>query len=650
MKEGYLVKKLIIIIFFALVLSATTNAELIDGPANIRENPNGQILFSLNDNVPIGYKVDKDGWYNVSLTVCVKENDFSNEKGIIKGAKLFDSAMNEIGNTLDAIPLSYFIGGNPSYNKEDHIYTCTINGYTFRDNLKDNISTVSIAERIKVQNKKSGSFLDIAKSYIELNQKDFAKPILIKSLENINSIGVNPDFEGNSYDENDEKAYKLRDLAVLYYQIGEKSKAIEIMNNAIQASKTIQGACDQYTYRDKALEDLALDFINFGEYDLCIKTIKLTSKYMADGALSKIVDYYLEKNDINTAKKTVELIKNESNKEQALINISLKDVNLKNIETYIDLIRSFKDDNVKCLGLAELAVRYFIIKGDGNKITSDLLNESIEIAKKNKNNYQRDDFLAEIAGHYAEVKQFEKGKSLALSIKWSIDKAKGLMNIAILYGKIHHPNDANNLLDQAWDITNKSEGGLDQDELLQSIIGAYGDCGLVDKSLIRAKSIGFSEDDAQYYDDALLTVALCYSKNKQPESALDALQAFKTNVRDQMKAGAIGDIIDQLDVANQEKAIKVLTEAIEQLDSIADRDWKYLNTLINEDYSKIVIKYIQLKQYDTAIQIINQKFPNYDDKVVTTVRAILFYNKTNKEIDKDREDFINKISELTLNK
>lgn len=63
-----------------------------------------------------------------------------------------------------------------------------------------------MAERIQAHNKKCVALLDIAKSYIEMNQKNNAAVILAKLCEEVNAIGLNHDYEGNSYDENDEKA------------------------------------------------------------------------------------------------------------------------------------------------------------------------------------------------------------------------------------------------------------------------------------------------------------------------------------------------------------------------------------------------------------------------------------------------------------
>ncbi len=126
------------------------------------------------------------------------------------------------------------------------------------------------------------------------------------------------------------------------------------------------------------------------------------------------------------------------------------------------------------------------------------------------------------------------------------------------------------------------------------------------------------------------------------------LKDFEKKQPDQVKAWVIGEVINQSIILNHEQDMRILAGATEILDSIADRDWKYLNTIKTEDYSKIALKYIELQQYDQAIQIIDQKFPDYDDKVSVAVKAILMYNKVNTEINEDREEFINRVSNLTV--
>jgi hypothetical protein len=82
--------KLILFVFF-VVISVSVYAELIDGPSNIREKPNG------------------------------KETILYNSKG------------DEIGKTID--PIKPVQSREVIYHKENAIFSCLIEGYTFKNNI-----------------------------------------------------------------------------------------------------------------------------------------------------------------------------------------------------------------------------------------------------------------------------------------------------------------------------------------------------------------------------------------------------------------------------------------------------------------------------------------------------------------------------------
>jgi hypothetical protein len=101
--EGVWMKKILIIIGFCLLFCTPIFAELIDGPANIRESPNSKVLFSLNNYTNVQSKVYDNKWNLVSVTVWVKNSDIINGKTIKKNTILFDYQGNEIGQTVDLI-------------------------------------------------------------------------------------------------------------------------------------------------------------------------------------------------------------------------------------------------------------------------------------------------------------------------------------------------------------------------------------------------------------------------------------------------------------------------------------------------------------------------------------------------------------------
>lgn len=653
-------KKFLIILFFTSIFCTSIFADLIDGPANIRDFPNGKIIFSLN-NVNVQCKDYKD-WYYISLMVWLKKDDVIEEKQIKKGSILYDSNNNEIGKTLDSIVIT--AQENLLYSNTLGKFSCTLSGYTFNNNIQKNVkptldnnaiskedyftTAISMTGKAEETLVKADLLFKIAKTYLEINQKDKAMEISAKCLETTNTIPPNPNFVGNSYVKNNEKAYKLRNIALLYFQLGHKEKTLAIFDNAVEAAKSIQGCCDQYYYRDKALEDFASDFVDLGEYDRCFKTLWLTGEHFRDYALCDITDKCLAKNEIIAAKDAIRQIKNVNLIEQKSADIYLKSINLNNLSSYEQLIRAFQTDKIKCLGLAKLAIKYYQLKGESNNITDNLLNESIELAKKSKKNYERDELLAEISGRYAEVKQFEKGKSLALLIKDEGSKATALVNIAYQYDNFNFKQTAAALLKEASKIAEKMGPGLDSEEVSKVIDEAYFKIGLSDKS----------HDIAKFDNDILYKLAQQCCQDKHFEQAFDTTTEFCPTLemekkypydkasfygRDLNKISIYGEIISNLNSNEKERTLNLISKITPHTDAFNYPDWYLFTRLKFSVYCDISSKLVEVGEYNQAFQIINDKLVSHDDKISASVMSILAFMKSNNKIDSNWDNFIKNI-------
>lgn len=131
-------KKIKLFYFVLLILifsSSLIKAELIDGPANIREEPDGKVILSLNSDSVIGcHGIAKKGWYRIGITVYVKESSLTEDEKIKKDQILYDKNGNAIGKTTDIIcPVEW---EDFKYIKDKGMYYCVINGYTYQDNVK----------------------------------------------------------------------------------------------------------------------------------------------------------------------------------------------------------------------------------------------------------------------------------------------------------------------------------------------------------------------------------------------------------------------------------------------------------------------------------------------------------------------------------
>lgn len=116
-----------------LLTSTFSFAERIDGPANIRQEARGEVIFTLNDNVDVDIGELKNDWYELVVSLILMEKQF--ESGLIKKGEKLYSGKGEIGVALKDLKLSskYSGGGAPGVPKW---YGVDIYGYTFKGNIK----------------------------------------------------------------------------------------------------------------------------------------------------------------------------------------------------------------------------------------------------------------------------------------------------------------------------------------------------------------------------------------------------------------------------------------------------------------------------------------------------------------------------------
>jgi hypothetical protein len=135
-----------------LLTSTFTFAERIDGPANIRQEIKGEIIFSLNDNVEVDIGELTNDWYELVVSLRLTEKQFVS--GLIKKGEKLYSGKGEIGVALKDLSLSskYSGGGAPGVPKW---YGVDIYGYTFKGNIRpESIVEPAISKLIESNSQK----------------------------------------------------------------------------------------------------------------------------------------------------------------------------------------------------------------------------------------------------------------------------------------------------------------------------------------------------------------------------------------------------------------------------------------------------------------------------------------------------------------
>ncbi len=129
-------KRYLVLVF---LLTAQLHAELIDGPANVREKANGKLLFELNDSTYVEASENRNDWHYITLLVRIKYDDMIAEPGDDYMVKPNAPIYSENGGQIGVAKTEFFAYG---LWKSDSVYAdVVIWGYTFKNNIyKDSIA------------------------------------------------------------------------------------------------------------------------------------------------------------------------------------------------------------------------------------------------------------------------------------------------------------------------------------------------------------------------------------------------------------------------------------------------------------------------------------------------------------------------------
>jgi hypothetical protein len=155
------VKSFIFIFSFLLLLFSRgilyAGMAIIDGPANIRKQPQGNVILSLHNDVPVYFYDLENNWYLIRFEIAFDKSSLTEKGELKKGIVIYDIKGNEIGKTLDVIRVL------DSRFSEDGKSITTIRAYTYKNNLQkasikprnssvSNISIDSLRKSLNDQN------------------------------------------------------------------------------------------------------------------------------------------------------------------------------------------------------------------------------------------------------------------------------------------------------------------------------------------------------------------------------------------------------------------------------------------------------------------------------------------------------------------
>ncbi len=126
-------KNLLLRLFFLIIPIAFANAEIIDGPANVRDKPNGDIAYSLEDDQYVYAYEPINNWFKITVTAIIRVEDLKNDSLISKDAILYDyDFQTPKGVTKSVLNIS----GYTTETEDENFIEVMLFGYTFKNNIK----------------------------------------------------------------------------------------------------------------------------------------------------------------------------------------------------------------------------------------------------------------------------------------------------------------------------------------------------------------------------------------------------------------------------------------------------------------------------------------------------------------------------------
>lgn len=177
--------KKIVIIFLLLAVQYNSLAGIVDGPANIRTSPNGEIICTVQDLREVYVYELEDDWYKIQITGRVKKADLVNDT-LLANTRIFENDLTTItGTTITSIVLE-----ENYYPTSDTYYLVSFFGYTHKDNIKSN----SIIERELERIIKTSDYNEMDSFLRTFNlHKDQLSDYVLWYAEDNSSIYGNPD-------------------------------------------------------------------------------------------------------------------------------------------------------------------------------------------------------------------------------------------------------------------------------------------------------------------------------------------------------------------------------------------------------------------------------------------------------------------------
>jgi tetratricopeptide (TPR) repeat protein len=505
-----------------------------------------------------------------------------------------------------------------------------------------------VAQTIKAPLPRSKSLASIAMTYFDIDQKQIDKTVKLLSQSNESVKTIKDKLK---------KVWAFINLARLYQKIGQTEQIEPLLLQALKTYEAHTLATKEDIFSLNPLVYIAYGYQEVGQLD---QAIKIANKIKIDGVnhtkeavLGNIAVECAKKDQFDRAIKIAEKFSNSKKKTKTLIRIAIKYAEKEELDKAHQLLNQalgIKNDNLTWDFLGEDIIKTLVTiakkgaEANNPELALTFLSSSVEWVNGIEIASYKCSPLIIIASEYVEMGETEKAKPLlsqAIKISTSLDglseyqKIETLTKIANKFLKLVQFNKIIELINTIK---------IDENNInsLTDTVNKYFDAGENEKALklisIIVEKINTMEPTEKDKAKALINMADMYNhigQKKQMRQQLDkALEATKTIDESEfwdtkyLRSSVSVDIANKyFDIGGNERAKKILNKAFENVDQIANQEYKIiLLTEIFDIYIKIGEKKLAKHILSQLLEKIS-KMQNLEEKSRKLTWAHRYYTQ-----------------------
>lgn len=372
------------------------------------------------------------------------------------------------------------------YEKSEEATTQLLKVFNGFQRLTDETQKASLVEQIFTEYNNQLPLLDQFKDLYEKTGTIKQLPLILKpALATLQTLNLNYAFI---------RAKSFSTVARLYAEVGETEQANQIILQALDAEKNIQGA----EFKTPALIEIARAFVGAGEPEKATQILAQAEEqfqliteldaYQRALILEPIARTYAQAGQFEKATQATEKIVDANYyQEKAFLIIAQEYAQVGKVEEGLQIANKIKTIDLKANALTEISLTS-VKQGDAEKGT-EVFSQALAVAQTESQETNRHLLLANLISRYAESGNIDQALEQVQLIPDPQNQARALSKIAVQSAKLGNREKASVIATQALEKVATIEEPVKKLDVLGEMIRSYKRAKLTDQMVPAAQQI-----------------------------------------------------------------------------------------------------------------------------------------------------------------